>query len=245
MANYKSEISFGLINIPVEVSTVIKNNDTYFNQLHNECMHTIKHIKYCPICKKEVTSADLVKGYEYQKDDYVTFTDEEFNNLKSEDEKVIEIIAFIDLKDVDPVYFQNSDSKSKAYTLLKKAMKKAGKVALVKTIMRQKFYYAILRLGNNSMFMTTLYFDEELDIENNSDEDIKLEDKEMSLALKLIETLEGKFEPEKYKDEYQDRIKDAIEDKLAGNKVKKVKGKPRKSVNDLMEALEASLKGKK
>lgn len=250
MAKVKSSISFGLINIPVEINNVVRNNDTYFNQLHNKCMHTIKHIKYCPICKEEVNSNDLVKGYEYQNDEYITFTDEEFDLLKSDDEKIIEIVSFINLKEIDPVYFQksyelSSDKNSKAYVLLKKAMKKSGKVALIKTVIRQKFYYAILRLNDESMIMTTLYFDEEVNIDDKVDETVSISDKEMELALKLIDTLKGKFEPDKYKDEYQDRIKDAIDKKISGKKIKKVKGKSKRSVSDLMKALEESLKDAK
>ena len=94
----KTSISFGLVNIPVVINPIIKNNDVSFNQLHKKCGSRIKYVKYCSHCKKEVKQSDIIRGYEYEKDKYITLSDEEFNNLKSEDDKTIEIVGFVDLK---------------------------------------------------------------------------------------------------------------------------------------------------
>lgn len=246
MPNIHSNISFGLVNIPIIVNPVIRNNDTSFNQLHKKCMHQIRYIKYCPTCKKDIKESEIVKGYEYEKDNFLVFTKEEFNKIKPENEKEIEIVSFVNINDINPYYFEKSyvlasENKSKAYKLFCEALKKTKKVALAKTIIGNKFYYCILRFMDFGILMTTLYFEEEINI---PDEDIEYvsNEKELDLAVKLIESLEGKFEPQNYKDEYQNSIRDAIDDKLDGKDVKETKRKPKKQIDDLVKALEKSLK---
>lgn len=242
----KTSISFGLVNIPVQINPIIKNNDISFNQLHKKCGSRIKYVKYCPHCKKEVKQADIVKGYEYEDNEYITLTQEEFNALKSEDEKVIEVVGFIDLKEIDPVYFEKSyvvetNSKSKAYTLFKDALEKTKKVALAKTVIGTKFYYVILRLGENMILMNTLYFYEEVNIPENVS-DAKYTKKELDLAIELINSMNAKFKPEELEDEYQNKIKDAIDMKIDGKTIKKPRKKREANIKDLMTALEMSLK---
>ena len=243
-----SNISFALVNIPVIMNPIIRNNDTAFNQLHDKCHHRIKYIKYCPYCKKDVKEKDIIKGYEYEKDNYLIFDKNELNKLKLDNDKEIEVVAFINLNEVDPYYFEKSyfletENKSKAYSLFCEALKKTKKVALAKTIIGTKFYYCILRFASNGIIMTTLYFDEEVNVPENEIKG-KSTEKELNLAIKLIESLTDKFEPEKYKDEYQENIKKAIDDKLDGKVIKGKKKKTKKQVTDLLDALEKSL-GKK
>ncbi len=242
----KTSISFGLVNIPVVINPIIKNNDISFNQLHKKCLSRIKYVKYCRHCKKEVKQTDIIRGYEYQKDKYITISDEEFNNLKSEDEKTIEIVGFIDLKEIDPIYFEKSyiisiATKSKAFSLFKEALLKTKKVALAKTVIGTKFYYVILRLNNDNLIMSTLYFEEEVIIPDAVAES-KYTKKELDLAVELINSLNMKFKPEELIDEYQTKIKDAIDAKIEGKKIKVPKKKSEKSIKDLMTALEMSLK---
>ena len=239
-------ISFGLVSIPVEIKPIIKNNDISFNQLHKKCLNRIKYVKYCPHCKKEVKQPDIIRGYEYEKDDYITLTNDEFNNLKSEDEKIIEIIGFINLKEIDPVYLEksyivNPPTKSKAFSLFKGALEKTGKIALAKTILGTKFYYVILRLSDNNLIMNTLYFLEEVVIPEPLTE-VKYTKQELDLAVTLINNLKMKFKPEELKDEYQEKVKQALDDKLDGKKIKKPQAKKEKNIRDLMTALEMSLK---
>lgn len=247
MPNIKSTISFGLVNIPVLLNPVIRNNDTSFNQLHKKCGHRITYKKFCPICKEPLKEVDIVKGYQYEKDEYLEFTKTELNNLKPENDGEMEIVSFVNIKEIDPCYFEKSyllstDKKSKAYSLFVKALSKSNLVALCKTVMHNKFYYAIIRFYEESMILTTLYFEEEVRL-NSNQAVVKVEPKELDLAIKLIENMKGKFEPAKYKDEYQIKVKQAIDDKLNGKKIKKTKRVPKKQVNDLMKALEKSLKG--
>ena len=242
----KTSISFGLVNIPVEINPVIKNNDISFNQLHKKCLSRIRYVKYCPHCKKEVKQSDIIRGYEYKNDEYLTLTNEEFNKLKSEDEKVIEIVGFLNLNEVDPIYFEKSyqiktSNKSKSFSLFKEALNKTKKVALAKTVIGTKFYYVLIRLMNDELIMNTLYFDEEVIL---ADEiaDAKFTKKELDLAVELINSLKIKFKPEEYRDEYQEKVKEALKQKEKGKAVKKPKARNTRNIKDLMTALEMSLR---
>lgn len=242
----KTSIAFGLVNIPVQINPIIKNNDISFNQLHKKCGSKIRYVKYCPHCKKEVKQTDIVRGYEYEDNEYITLTNEEFDNLKSEDDKTIEVVGFVDLKEIDPVYFEKSyvvetSSKSKAYTLFKDALLKTKKVALAKTVIGTKFYYVILRLGENMILMNTLYFYEEVNIPETV-ADTKYTKKELDLAIELINSLNMKFKPEELEDIYRNKIKNAIDLKIDGKEIKKTKKKRETNIKDLMTALEMSLK---
>ncbi len=246
MANMHSNISFALVDIPIIMNPIIKNNDASFNQIHDKCGKRISYVKYCPHCKKNVKENEIIKGYQYEDNEYVIFDKEELNKLKPENDHEIEIISFINIKDIDPYYFEKSyvlvsTGKGKSYNLFCEALKKSKLVALCKTVLNGKFYYCILRFNKNNIIMTTLYFEEEINIEDN-DKNIEVNNKELDLAMKLIDSLKGNFEPSKYKDEYQNNIKDAINLKLEGKTIKGKKKKDRKHINDLMEALEKSLK---
>ena len=242
----KTSISFGLVNIPVEINPIIKNNDITFNQLHKKCLSRIKYVKYCPHCKKEVKQTDIIRGYEYKKDEYVTLTSDEFNKLKSEDEKTIEIIGFVSLNEVDPIYFDTSyiiktSTKSKSFSLFKEALNKTKRVALAKTVIGTKFYYVIIRLMGDALIMNTLYFEEEVVIPD-SVADAKFTKKELDLAVALINSLKVKFKPEEYVDEYREKVKDALKQKEEGKSLKKPKVRNTRNIKDLMTALEMSLK---
>lgn len=248
MPNIHSNISFALVNIPIVMNPIIRNNDASFNQLHDKCMHRIKYIKYCPHCKTDVKEKDIIKGYEYEKDNYIVFEREELKKLKVDNDKEIDVVAFVNINEIDPFYFEKSyfletENKSKAYSLFCEALKKTKKVALAKTIIGNKFYYCIVRFASDGLILTTLYFDEEVNLPDN-DLKLKSNPKELELAIKLIDSLSAKFEPEKYKDEYQENIRKAIDDKLDGKEIKIKKKKSKAQVKDLMEALEKSLKNR-
>ncbi len=248
MANIHSSIQFALVNIPVLLNPIIKNNDTSFNQLHKKCGERIRYVKYCPHCKTKINEQDIIKGYPYVDDDYITFKKEELDLLKPKNEKEIEIISFVPLESIDPIYFEksydiNPEGKGKAYHLFCEALKKCKLVALAKTVIGSKFYYCILRFTEQNIVLTTLYFEEEIYVQKDSN-DYKVNQKELDLAIQLIRSLKGKFEPTKYIDEYQENIKKAIDDKMKGKAIKKTKSKSKKQINDLMEALEKSLKKK-
>ena len=246
MAKIKKAISFGLVHIPVELNTVIVNNDTSFNQLHEKCGTRIKYQKICPHCNKEVQNNEILKAYEYTNDRYITFSEDDLDKIKLSRDTPIEIVSFVNLDEIDSIYLEKSyyltTKTNKAFKLLKEALKKEKKVALAKTVIGTKFYYVILRLENNNLILNTLYFDEEIDIEDEDENNIKFTKEEIDIAIKLIKAMTGKFEPQKYKDEYQDKIKKAIEQKINGKEIVKSKEKPKESITDLMTALKKSLK---
>lgn len=249
MPNIHSSISFALVSIPVILNPIIKNNDISFNQLHKKCLKRIKYIKYCPTCKKELKESDIIKGYPYLKDNYVIFNKEELDNLKLEQEQEIEVISFVKESEIpiwyyDKSYFLNTEKKSKSYTLFCEALKKSKKVAVAKTIIGTKFYYCILKFIGNGILLTTLYFEEEVKL-YDADLNKKITEKELELAMKLIDEMSSKFEPSKYKDEYVIRIRKAIDDKLDGKKVTKSKKTNKKEIDNLLKSLERSINRKK
>ncbi len=245
MANLHSAISFGLVNIPIVYNPIIKNNDTSFNQLHKKCLHRIRYQKYCEHCKKIVHEADLVKGYEYEKGEYVTFTKEELANMQIDSKDAIEIISFVPASEIDPFYYEKSyilttPKKSKAYSLFLEVLNKTKKVAVAKTSIGSKFYYVLLRYFEGNILMSTIYFEEEINIPEATVES-KFTKKELDLALELVKHLSGHFEPELYKDDYQNQIKEAINEKIEGKPIpKKVKVK-KPSMKDLVTSLQKSL----
>lgn len=247
MANMKSEISFGLVNIPVIYNPIIKNNDTSFNQLHKKCLSRVHYQKYCDHCKKPLKETDIIKGYEYEKDKYVTFTKEELSDFQVDAKGTIEIISFVPESEVSPLYYEKSyvlstPKKSKSYSLFLEVLKKSKKIAVAKTALASKFYYVLLRYMDGNILMSTIYFEEEVNLPEANVE-ASFSKAELDLAMKLVEHLSGHFTPEKYEDDYQNRIKVAIDKKVEGKPVPKTKTKKKESIKDLMTSLQKSLEG--
>lgn len=245
MANMKSEISFGLVNIPIVYSPIIRNNDTSFNQLHKKCMNRVHYQKYCDHCKKILKESDIIKGYEYEKDKYVTFTKDELSSFVVDLKGTIEIVSFVPESEVEPFYYEKSyilttPKKSKAYSLFLEVLKKSKKVAVARTSLSSKFYYVLLKYLDGNILMSTIYFDEEVNIPEANTQ-AKFSKAEFDMAMKLVEHLSGHFEPEKYEDDYQNDIKSAIDKKIDGEPIGKKKTKKKESVKDLMSSLEKSL----
>lgn len=246
--NYHTAISFGLVHIPVIMNSAIKNNDITFNMLHKKCGEKLEYIRYCPHCKIDVKQKEIEKGYEYIDDSYIVFTDDDFEKLKSENDKIIEIISFVNINDIDPIYYDKSytltsNNSSKAFNLFKEALRKSKKVAIAKTYMRNKAYYVVIRFGYDNIIMDTLYYEEEIKMQK---EKVKKDftDTELKTAIQLIDAMSEEFKPEEYKDEYQTRLRKAIDKKINGKEIQQYKKKKTRSVSDLMTALEESLKEK-
>lgn len=244
--NYQTSISFGLVNIPVLMNSAIKDNNISFNMIHKKCGERLEYLRYCPHCKVKVKNTEIVKGYEYTKDNYVVLTDEDFEKIKTDNDKLIEIISFIDISEIDPIYYDKSytltpSKSSKAFNLFKEALRKSKKVALAKTNLRNKEYYVVIRIGYENIIMDTLYYEEEIKMQKEKAKK-DFNQKELDMALKLINAMNGHFTPEEYTDDYQNRLKKAIDKKINGKEIKSVKKKSKKSISDLMTALEKSLK---
>jgi len=244
-------ISFGLVSIPVRLYTAASSANVSFNQLHGVCGTRIRQQTFCPKCNKTVERAELVRGYEFAKDQYVQVKDDELKALEGEASKIIDIAEFVPLAEVDPIYFEKTyylgpdKGGEKPYRLLSDAMEKAGQVALAKYVMRGKESLVLIRPAQGGLMLHTMYFADEV---RNFDEvdkgqSAKIKDGELDLALQLINGLASEtFSPERYADEYRHRVLGMINQKVEGQEVTVSEpAAPRAQVIDLMEALKESL----
>lgn len=248
---WKGAISFGLVTIPVKLHSATEDKGIKLRQIHAKCKMPIKQEKVCPICNEKVDSKSLVKGYEYATDRFVVITDEELTGLKSElEEKSVEILEFVKLKEIDPVYFDKTyylaadTNGSKAYALLRESLAKSKKIGIAKITIRSKERLAAVRVLNDHLVLETLHFPDEVrsTVDLPKITNVKLTAKEKEIALSLIEQLTSEFNPEKYHDEYRERL-----EKLIESKIPKKNEQPSNVVN-LMDAMEksiASIKEKK
>jgi DNA end-binding protein Ku len=247
-------ISFGLVSIPVKLYSAASSQSVSFNLLHAKCGNRIRQQRFCPVCNEVVERDDLVKGYEFTKDQYVKVNDEELKALEGEASKAIEIAEFVPLVKVDPVYFEKSyylgpdKGGEKPYRLLSDAMAQAEKVALAKFVMRGKENLVLVRSAQNGLMLHTMYFADE--VRNFDDiakgESAKISGAETNLALRLIEELSTEeFNPGQYEDEYRQRVLDLVSSKAEGKEITVAAPQaPRAQVIDLVAALKESL-GKK
>jgi len=246
--SYKTSITFGLVYIPIKLHAVVKQADISFNQIDRETGSRVKYQKTCELCGgRLVDKHDIIKGYEYQKGKYVHFDNADFEKIKTQKDKTIAIERFVDLAQIDPVYFDRSfyvapeKSAGKACSLLTSAMEKEGKVALAKTVLGSKEVLIAIRARGGKMILSTMHFYDEIQ-ESPVAAGEPTNENELSLAKTIISGMEGSFEPEKYKDEYRQRLLDAIEAKIAGKAIEVTdEGVKTKKVTDLMEALKLSL----
>lgn len=249
---WKGAVSFGLVNIPIKMYVATEHKDIKFNFLHKECMNPIQYRKFCPHCDREIASEEIVRGYEYQKGSYVVINEEDLERIPLENTKTIDILDFVDLTQVDPIYFDKtyylepSQGGEKAYSLLIEAMSQTGKVAIAKVIIRSKQSLAALRIKDQVLIMETIFWPDEIrspSALNLGVDRSKLHDNEIKMAVSLIENLSTSFEPAKYQNEYRQALWELIESKIVGKEV--VAAAPvadRDNVVDLMEALKASVK---
>ena len=244
-------ISFGLVSIPVRLFTAAGSANVSFNQLHGVCGSRIRQQTFCPKCNKTVERAELVRGYEFAKDQYVQVKDDELKAMEGEASKIIDIAEFVPLEQVDPIYFEKTyylgpdKGGEKAYRLLSDAMEKAGQVALAKYVMRGKESLVLIRSAQNGLMLHTMYFADEV---RNFDEvdkgqSAKIKEGELDLALQLINGLTNEtFSPDRYADEYRHRVLEMINKKVEGQEITVSEAPaPRAQVIDLMEALKESL----
>lgn len=249
---WKGSISFGLVNIPIKLHTATEDRDIKLRTLHNKCHAPIKYEKICSVCEEEVKPEDIVKAYEYTKGKFVVLDREDLEKLQKEnEEKAVEIIDFVKIEEIDPIYFDRSyymspnDGGSKAYSLLRKALQESQKVGLAKIIIRSKEQLAVIRVYENTLVMETIHFPDEVrksgDVPNVPAEN-KVTKKELDTAILLIDQLTSEFEPEKYTDEYRTALLELIESKRNGKETVTAATKEEPSnVTDLMAALQASI----
>lgn len=245
---WKGHITFGLISIPVRMSAAARGERISFNQLHSVCHSRLKQPTFCPVCNRKVERSEIEKGYEYEKDQYVLFSEDELDKIQPPSAKVMEILEFVKLDEIDPLYYEASyyvtpeDAGLKAYELLMKAMQESGYAAIAKLYMHQREHIVIIRPGKNVLTLHTMYYSNEIRAAEHIPADkIELKEQEKKLAHQLIESLAGPFEPQKYRDEYQESVSALIAAKLKGQQVAEAPHPHLAPVVDLMEALKKSL----
>lgn len=251
---WKGSISFGLVNIPIKMHAATENKDVKLRQLHKECKSPIKYEKVCPVCEKEIKNEEIVRAYEYAKNKFVVLDEEDLEALRKEQaDRAVEIIDFVKLEEIDPIYFDKSyylspnEGGGKAYSLLRSALKDTGKIGIAKMMIRSKEQLAVIRVYEDVLVVETIHFPDEVrnvgDVPNVPEE-AEIAEKELDTAKMLIEQLSTEFEPEKYKDEYRTALLELIEQKKNNEEVHAptaTENPVPDNVTNLMDALQASL----
>jgi len=251
---WSGAISFGLVNVPVKLYSAVSRKTVRFHQLNSETQTRIAQKRVDSLTGEEVAFENIVKGYELGKERYVVITPDELEALDPEKSRTIDIEDFVDLNDIDPVFYDHpyylvpDKGAAKAYGLLLDAMQQAGKVAIARVVLRSKEQLVAIRPAPGGVLMmeTMIFADEvippgDLDDLPGADE-LQVSERELKMAQQLIESLSSEFEPDKYRDEYREKVLQLIERKAAGEEIAVAPEAPQPAkVPDLMAALEASL----
>ena len=248
---WKGAISFGLVSIPVKLYSATEERDIAFRQVHREDGGRIRYQRVCTKCGEEVSYADIAKGYEMSDGSIVVLTDEDFENVPITTNRMIDVVQFVPLEEIDPIYFSKSyylepeKAGIKPYVLLAKALEESGKVAVVKVALRQREALAAVRVRDGVFVLETMLWPDEVREPQFGflDDDVKVRQQELAMAGTLIESLSGEFDPEEHKDTYREALEEVIEAKVEGHEIVAPPARPDEgaAVVDLMAALRASV----
>lgn len=247
MISRKSVITFGMVAIPIAMYTATQDNDIHFNQLHKEDNSRIRYKKTCSHCGKEITTEDIVKGYEYDKDKYVVVTDEEIEKIKTEKEKSIQILHFAQLNQISPVYYDKTYQAApetggeKAFELLRVSLMEQQKIAIGKTVMGVKDTLMAIIPREDGIIISTMFYADDIKALQKQYTKPQVSEQELNMAKLLINSMDTPFDPAKYKDEYQEKLRQLIETKISGKEIVAAEPESTGKVIDLMEALKASV----
>jgi DNA end-binding protein Ku len=242
-------LTFGLISMPVRLFSGARSSGISFHMLHRDDLVRVKQQLICPNENKVVERSEIVKGYEYRKNEYVVIEPEEIKKIEPKTAKTMEILEFVKSSEVDPIYFESSyymmpeEAGRRPYALLTKALEESEYVAIAKLTMHNREYTVFLRPHEGGLMLHTMYYEEEVrKVEGFGAPDVELKDAEVKVAHQLIHALAAEWDPEKFHDEFQENLKKLIQTKLEGGKIAEVE-KPKKlaPVVDLMAALKQSL----
>lgn len=251
---WKGSISFGLVNIPVKLFNASRDRELKFIMLHKKDLSEIRYARMCKEEEKEIPWSEIVKGYEYEKGEYVVMEQQDFEKANLKKTKTIEIVSFADEDEIDPIYYEKpyylepDKGAGNTYLLLGEALRKAKKVGIAKYVIHNREHIAILKPYKNLLILNQLRFDEELVKASElaiPQAEKKTAPKELEIAVKLINHLTKPFVPEEFKDTYTDEIKQIIEQKAKGKKIRPKGEEPKPTkVHDIMSLLKASLEKK-
>lgn len=246
---WKGSISFGLVNIPVKMFTATEDKDIRFKYIHRECHTPVKYKKTCPACNKDVQPEDIVRGYEYEPGKFVILTEEDFDSIEVKSEKAVEILDFVKLEEVDPIYFDKTyflgpqETGGKAYTLLREALLGKQRIAVAKITIRDRESLAVIRVYNNVLVLETIFYPDEVRDSKQVPgvpENLQTTKAELDMATQLIDNLTTEFEPS-YSDTYRERLLEKINAKIAGKDYVVKKETDKENIVSLMEALKQSI----
>ncbi|HXM94710.1 MAG TPA: Ku protein [Candidatus Dormibacteraeota bacterium] len=249
---WKGYLTFGLLSIPIRLFSAARGERIGLNQLHEPCHSRIKMPLFCPTCNRMVERSEIVKGYEYEKDQYVLFSEEDLDKIEPESARTMEILEFVKIEEIDPLYYDASyymtpeDEGKKAYQLLLKAMEDSEYAAIAKVTMHQREHIVVIRPRAEGLTLHTMFYQSEIRevTEYGRRDNTVPKEQEKKLAMQLIESLAANFEPAKYRDEYQEGMKALIAAKQKGQEVAEAPRPQRAPVIDLMEALKKSINAK-
>ena len=246
---WKGYITFGLISIPIRLFTAARNERVSFHQIHKVCNTRIKQHLYCPTCDRDVERSEIVKGYEIAKGQWVIVEDEEIKRIAPPSTETMDILEFVKIQEVDPIYFDASyyvvpeEPGRRAYSLLLETMKSTGYAAMAKVAMHQREYVVVIRPREQGLTLHTIFYPNEVRAvpEYSRIENVELRPQEIQLAEQLVKSLAGPFQPERYEDEYQKKLLELVEAKAEGRAMHAAPHKKMAPVIDLMQALQKSL----
>jgi len=251
-AIWSGSISFGMVTIPVKLYGATESKDISFNLLHSTCGTRLKQVRWCPKDEVEVPWNETVRGYEFAKGEYVVLTEEDFEKLPLPSKHVIELSAFVEATEIDPVFYERSyylepeDRGKKAYALLMRALAEKELTAVATITIRKKEQLCALRPHNGVLMLETLYYGDEVRRQPESDTTgVKTTERELEMAFTLIELLRKPFDPSEYHDHYREALEELIEAKQAGREVVSAPEVPESKVIDLADALRRSVEAAK
>jgi DNA end-binding protein Ku len=255
-AIWSGAINFGLVTIPVKLFTAVRTDELSFNMLHAKDEGRIKYERTCSVDGKPVPWDEIVKGYEYEKGQYVILTDEDFKKVNPEATQSVDILEFVDLDTINPMFFDKpyylepSKQGKHAYALLREALNESNKVAIARVVIRTKEYIAAVKPIGEALVLELMHWASEIVEESTLElpEKEKLPEAEMKMARMLIDTMSvTAFEPEKFKNKYHDELLAMIEARAQGKELPKAKkaAAPRSKVVNLMDVLAQSLEESK
>lgn len=244
---HKSAISVGLLYIPVGLYKTTRDTSISFNQLCKDSKERIKYKKYCPSCDKEIKNEDIIKGYEYEKGKYVTFTSDELERIKTKKDKTIHIEHFSKMSEINNILFDKDyylvpePGAEKAYELLRQVLLSKKEVGIAKTVLGTNENLLVLYPTKECIIGKILFYQEEIQELPKSQTKIDLPKQEIDMAKILIDSMTEKFDISAYHDEYQERLKEAITTKIKGNEIVAADTSAPNNIINIMEALQKSV----
>ena len=244
---HKSAISVGMLYIPVGLYKTTRDISVSFNQLCKDTHERVKYKKICPSCNKEVASDGIIKGYEYEKGKYVTFTEDELEKIKTKKDKTIHIEHFAKLTDVDQIYYEKNyyvvpePGAEKACELLRLSMLSQKKVGIAKTVIGSTENLMVLYPTKDGIIAKTLFYQAEIQAVPVGVAKVEVSQPEVDMAKTMIDSMTSTFEPSAYQDEYQERLRQAIETKIAGKEIISSDTEGENNIIDLMEAMKKTV----